>query len=71
MKMILKPIDDSTDMIAVCNYDGVVGGACYIDVFLEGAMDAGPVYDALWGGHSVEVEVRVIGERVSASCGES
>ena len=59
MKLILKPLDDSADQVLVCDHHGTACGALHMDTFLE-TPDRGPIYDELYRGRTVEIEVQPV-----------
>jgi hypothetical protein len=57
MKLILKPLDESNDIVLIHDHHNTALAAVHIDTFLDGA-ERGPLYDALYRGNTVTVEVR-------------
>lgn len=64
MKWILRPLDDSNDLVLICDERDTVLAALHMDTFSEMGVDAGPIYAELWNGRTVTVEVKFVDANV-------
>jgi hypothetical protein len=77
MRLILKPLDDSNDLVAICDRHGTMCGAVHVDTFLTG-IRGGEIYARLWNGETVSVVLELAGSDepgdagcVAGGCGET
>lgn len=59
MRLILRPLERSYDLVAICDSGGQVCGAVHLDTFFD-RPQKGPIYRRLEDGHEVEVEVSFV-----------